>query len=73
MNERGKKIGRRLRADRAGAANGCGFLASTARTLREACCEAGLDQNGRRCRDCPVGDLCADDSRWLVRRARNVH
>jgi hypothetical protein len=43
---------------------------STARTLRQACCETGLDRHGRRCPDCPVADLCADESRWLIPRAR---
>ena len=72
MDELGKKIGR-LRAEAAGAVDGRGLRASTARTLREACCEAGLDQNGRRCDDCAVNDLCADDRRWLVRRVRPVN
>ncbi len=48
------------------------FLVSTARTLREACCEAGLDRNGRRCADCPVRDLCADESRWVIQSARGT-
>jgi hypothetical protein len=44
------------------------FLWSPARTLMEACREAGRDNGGRRCPDCPVRDLCKDESRWLVRR-----
>jgi hypothetical protein len=70
MNNRGNKFGWRQNGV-ATANNGRpSFLVSTARTLREACCESGLDRHGQRCPDCPVADLCADESRWLVRRAR---
>jgi len=44
------------------------WLSSTACSLKEACQEAGFDEGGRRCRDCPVRDLCEDESRWLVKR-----
>jgi len=44
------------------------FLWSPARTLMEASIEAGRDDGGRRCPNCPVKDLCQDESRWLVRR-----
>jgi hypothetical protein len=73
MNNRASKIRRRpsIVADRG--IGGPNLLAATARTLREACCETGLDRHGQRCPDCPVADLCADDSRWLVRRPRWTH
>ncbi len=46
------------------------FLRSAARSLKEACQEVGRDEGGRRCRDCPVRDLCEDESRWLVKPYR---
>jgi len=48
------------------------FLSSRASSLREACEEVGRDQDGRRCRTCPVRRLCRDESRWLVRRKRKL-
>jgi hypothetical protein len=44
------------------------FLGS--RSLREACQMLGWDDAGRRCRECPLRELCEDESRWLVRRAQ---
>jgi hypothetical protein len=35
-------------------------------TLREACAHAGLDRYGERCPDCPIGELCRSEVRWLV-------
>ena len=44
------------------------FLASRARSLGEACREAGRDEDGRRCAYCPLKDLCMSEERWLVKR-----
>lgn len=35
-------------------------------SLREACARAGLDQNGDRCPECPVRDLCGSELRWVM-------
>jgi hypothetical protein len=70
MNKRLNKIRWRPSGAADGKNDRPSYLVSTARTLLEACCETGLDQHGRRCPDCPVADLCADESRWLVRRTR---
>ena len=70
MNNRENKFGWRQNCVAAPSNRRPSFLVSTARTLLEACCESGLDQHGQRCPDCPVADLCADESRWLVSRAR---
>ncbi len=40
----------------------------TARSLREACQMAGRDDDGRRCPDCPLRELCESEARWLVQR-----
>ena len=44
------------------------FLRSTACSLKEACCEIGRDDYGRRCQECPLRALCEDESRWLIQR-----
>ena len=44
------------------------FLVSRACTLGEACREAGYDQGGKRCPDCPLRQLCQSEDRWLVKR-----
>jgi hypothetical protein len=41
-----------------------------ARSLRQACVEAGLDRGGQRCADCPLKALCQSELRWLVKTAR---
>ncbi|GEM_PF-1638936 len=43
-------------------------LALRPRSLREACVQIGLDDDGDRCCDCPLRELCEDESRWLLRR-----
>jgi hypothetical protein len=45
------------------------YLRRPARSLREACRQAGRDEGGWRCLDCPLRQLCFDESRWLVKRA----
>jgi hypothetical protein len=37
-------------------------------SLREACQMAGRDDDGRRCPDCPLKELCDSEARWLVQR-----
>lgn len=69
MNNRGSKFWWQQNGAVASDNGHPSLLVSTARSLREACCETGLDQHGRRCPDCPVAGLCADESRWLVKRA----
>ena len=44
------------------------YLERPARSLREACRQAGHDEHGWRCLDCPLRQLCFDESRWLVKR-----
>jgi hypothetical protein len=46
---------------------GSGFHA---RSLRQACVEAGLDRGGQCCADCPLKALCQSELRWLVKTAR---
>jgi hypothetical protein len=52
-----------------GKANGVDrFVVSRARTLGDACREAGRDEDGRRCAHCPLKDLCMSEERWFVKR-----
>jgi hypothetical protein len=37
-------------------------------SLREACRESGLDEDGERCPNCPLKQLCESEARWLVCR-----
>lgn len=54
---------------RVGKGNGVDrFLDSQARSLGEACREAGRDEDGRRCAHCPIKDLCMSEERWFVKR-----
>lgn len=41
---------------------------SQPRSLREACRKAGLDEDGERCADCPLKQLCESEARWLICR-----
>jgi len=38
-------------------------------SLKQACVEAGLDQDGRRCPYCPLRGWCQSELRWLVKTA----
>jgi hypothetical protein len=38
------------------------------RSLGEACRKAGLDEDGERCPDCALKQLCENETRWLVCR-----
>jgi hypothetical protein len=40
----------------------------SARSLREACQMMGCYDEGRRCPDCPLKELCESEARWLVQR-----
>jgi hypothetical protein len=40
-----------------------------ARSLGEACRDAGLDDDGERCETCPLQHLCKNETRWLVCRS----
>ena len=42
---------------------------SRPRSLRQACVEAGLDQDGQRCLYRPLKGLCRSELRWLVKTA----
>jgi hypothetical protein len=50
--------------DQYGSVNGPENLAP--RSLREACQRIGLDEDGARCPDCLLKDLCESQMRWLV-------
>jgi len=38
------------------------------RTLGEACRALGLDNDGERCAECPLKQLCENETRWLICR-----
>ena len=37
-------------------------------SLGEACRESGLDEDGQRCADCALKQLCESEARWVVCR-----
>jgi hypothetical protein len=43
--------------------DGSPYLSSPARTLYDACHEAGRDRNNQACPDCPVRTICDADRR----------
>ncbi len=49
---------------------GSRYLSSPARTLHDACREAGRDNGGKACPGCPVRDLCEAEAGRADRRER---